>query len=86
MKVFQDGRKALMFKQYKTLGEWILRDLLNRLENTIITYDVLSSVGIDVVSFEKIDVICHLDFAKIGWYDEFLYEIVLLMYKNVTEN
>jgi len=77
MKLCQDGGKALMSNPNKALGEWILRDLLKQPENIIITYDLLLSVGVDSVSFEKIGDKYYLDFVEIGGYEEFIYENIL---------
>ena len=54
-KICQEQGKAIMSDPNKALGKWLLRDVLNLPEKTIITYDLLQQKGFDTVLFEKID-------------------------------
>lgn len=66
MKVCQDEGKAIMSNPNKELGEWILREVLQLEENELVTYEKLSSLGIDSVAFEKDNEGKYsLDFRKI---------------------
>lgn len=72
-KICQDGDKALMSNPNKALGKWLLRDVLNLKENTVVTYDMLEDLGIDAVKIEKInELIYKISFAQIGSYEEFI--------------
>lgn len=72
MKVAQQGGKALMSNPNKALGKWILRDVLNLKEGTIITRKHLDVIGIDSIMLSKhIDDSYSLDFLKSGKYDDF---------------
>lgn len=74
-KICQDGGKAIMSNPNKILGKWLLRDVLEIPEGTIITYEMLERFGIDSVVFTKIsDLEFSIDFAEIGTYEKF-YEI-----------
>ena len=66
MKVCQQDGKAIMSNPNKELGEWILREVLQLEEQELVTYEKLSSLGIDSVAFEKDnDGRYSLDFRKI---------------------
>lgn len=54
-KVCQDNGKAIMSNPNKALGKWLLRDVLELPEGTLITYNLLQEKGFDTVVFEKID-------------------------------
>ncbi|MEI6533673.1 MAG: NgoFVII family restriction endonuclease [Candidatus Roizmanbacteria bacterium] len=72
-KVCQDGSKALMSDPNADLGQWILRDVLKLKDRELLTYEKLERLGLDAVVIYKIDKSnYHIDFAKIGSYDEFL--------------
>lgn len=71
-KVCQDDSKAIMSNPNKILGKWLLRDVFELPENTIITYQMLEKFGIDSVVFTKIsDLHYSIDFSEIGTYEEF---------------
>lgn len=53
MKICQDNDKAIMSDPNKALGKWLLRDVLNLEEGTLLTYEYLLEVGIDSVKFKK---------------------------------
>lgn len=55
MKICQQNGKALMSNPNKTLGEWILREVLQLEELELLTYTKLQAIGIDSVEFEKIN-------------------------------
>jgi len=66
MKVCQQDGKAIMSNPNKELGEWILREVLQLEEQELVTYEKLSSLGIDSVAFEKNNEGKYsLDFRKI---------------------
>ena len=71
MKVCQDDGKALMSNPNKTLGEWILRDVLKLPEKTIVTYKMLLEIGVDCIVFEKSQKNYWLSFGKVGRFEEF---------------
>lgn len=54
-KVCQANGKAIMSNPNKALGKWLLRDVLQLPEGTLITYELLQEKGFDTVLFEKID-------------------------------
>ncbi|WP_028830170.1 phospholipase D-like domain-containing protein [Proteocatella sphenisci] len=71
-KVCQDQGKAIMSNPNKVLGEWLLRKVFELKENTLITYEMLETFGIDSVIFTKeSDLNYSIDFAEIGTYEEF---------------
>lgn len=72
MKVCQENGKAIMSNPNSELGKWILRDILNIPEGTVVTYDVLLEIGIDSVCFEKLGNKYKLNFKSIGAFENFL--------------
>lgn len=52
-KVCQQGSKALMSNPNKVLGEWILRKILNKKPDSLVTYDDLKIAGFDSVVIYK---------------------------------
>lgn len=54
-KICQESGKAIMSNPNKALGKWLLRDVLELPEGTIITYPLLQEKGFDTVVFEKFD-------------------------------
>lgn len=71
-KVCQDNNKAIMSNPNKILGKWLLRDIFELPEGTIITYQMLEKFGIDSVVFTKIDDLHYsIDFSEIGTYEQF---------------
>lgn len=70
-KVCQENGKAIMSNPNKVLGKWLLRDILDLPENTLITYELLQKKGFDTVVFEKIDELhFKIDFTDSQIYDE----------------
>jgi len=72
MKICQENDKAIMSNPNKVLGKWLLREVLRIPINNIVTYELLLTVGIDSVLFEKRDGEYYLNFKEIGSYEEFL--------------
>ncbi len=54
-KVCQENGKAIMSNPNKVLGKWLLRDVLQLPEGTLITYNLLQEKGFDTVLFTKYD-------------------------------
>lgn len=66
--------KSIMSNPNKILGEWLLRNVFELPEGTIVTYEMLQKFGIDSVVFtKKSDLDYSVDFAEIGTYEEFYY-------------
>lgn len=64
--------KSIMSNPNKILGEWLLRDVLQIQEGTVITYDMLRVYNIDCVVFTKIsDRTYRIDFGELGTYERF---------------
>ncbi|CDD66139.1 uncharacterized protein BN803_00352 [Firmicutes bacterium CAG:882] len=56
----------------KVLGKWLLRDVFEVQEGTVITYEMLEKFGVDSVVFTKnADLDYSIDFAKLGTYEKF---------------
>lgn len=73
MKLCQENCKALMSNPNKALGKWLLRGVLKIPYGKIITYKDLLEIGIDSVSFKKIeDKKYLLDFKNVGEFEKFL--------------
>lgn len=73
MKLCQENCKALMSNPNKALGKWLLRDVLKVPYGKIITYKDLLEIGIDSVSFNKIeDKKYMLDFKNVGEFEKFI--------------
>ncbi len=73
MKLCQENCKALMSNPNKALGKWLLRDVLKIPYGQIITYENLLEIGIDSVSFQKIeDKKYLLDFKNVGEFEKFI--------------
>jgi hypothetical protein len=71
MKICQADGKALMSNPNKALGKWLLRDILNIPQGVVLTYDMLLTVGIDAVSFQKLeDNKYKIDFKQIGEFEK----------------
>lgn len=71
-KVAQAGGKALMSDPNRALGHWILRDVLNIAEGTLVTMELLKEIGIDSVKLTKeSDSYYLLDFVEAGSFIEF---------------
>ncbi len=72
-KVCQDDNKAIMSNPNSELGRWLLRDVFELPEGTILTYEMLEKFGIDSVIFTKVDdKIYKIDFTEIGTYEKLL--------------
>ncbi|KXB68551.1 NgoFVII restriction endonuclease [Aedoeadaptatus coxii] len=72
MKVAQQGGKALMSNPNKALGKWILRDILNLKDGTLVRKAMLDTIGIDSIMLSKhTDDSYSLDFLKAGSYEDF---------------
>ena len=71
-KVCQQDNKAIMSNPNKVLGEWLLRNVFELQESTLLTYQMLEVFGIDSVVFTKVDNLKYtVDFAETGTYEEF---------------
>lgn len=71
-KVCQQDNKAIMSNPNKVLGEWLLRNVFELQEGTLLTYQMLEVFGIDSVVFTKVDNLKYtVDFAETGTYEEF---------------
>ena len=64
--------KAIMSNPNKVLGKWLLRDVFELEEGTIVTYEMLELFGVDSVIFTKNGELDYsMDFAEIGTYENF---------------
>jgi len=64
--------KGLMSNPNKDLGKWILRDILELDEGTLVTYKMLEEIGIDSIEIEKIDIQNYkINFKHLGAFKEF---------------
>ncbi len=64
--------KSIMSNPNKVLGKWLLRDVFEVEEGTVITYEMLEMFGVDSVIFTKNgDLDYSIDFAEIGTYEQF---------------
>ena len=64
--------KSIMSNPNKVLGKWLLRDVFEVDEGTIITYEMLELFGVDSVIFTKNGELDYsIDFAEIGTYEQF---------------
>lgn len=75
-KILEDRRRAegksIMSNPNKVLGKWLLRDVFELPEGTVVTYEMLEKFGVDSVVFTKNgDLDYSIDFADIGTYEEF---------------
>lgn len=70
-KVCQQDGKAIMSNPNKALGKWLLRDVLELPEWTLITYELLQEKGFDTVLFEKVGELEYkINFTDSRIYDE----------------
>ena len=61
--------KAIMSNPNKVLGKWLLRDVFELSEKTIVTYEMLEKFGVDSVVFTKnFEGDYSVDFSEIGTY------------------
>lgn len=71
-KVCQQNCKAIMSNPNKALGEWLLRNVFELPEGTLLTYRMLEIFGIDCVIFRKnAELEYSIDFAETGTYELF---------------
>ena len=71
-KICQDDGKAIMSNPNKLLGEWLLRNVFELPEGTLVTYEMLEKFGIDSVVFTKQGELKYsVDFSEVGTYEEF---------------
>ena len=73
VKVCQDNSKALMSNPNKTLGKWLLRDILKLKEGELLTYERLQILGIDSIRIDKMnDRDFKINFVSFGSFEEYL--------------
>lgn len=75
-KLIEDKRRAegksIMSNPNRVLGKWLLRDVFELPEETVVTYEMLEKFGVDSVVFTKNGELDYsVDFAEIGTYEEF---------------
>lgn len=71
-KVCQDNSKALMSNPNSSLGEWLLRDVLDLKDGELLIYEKLEEIGLDsVVVYKMPNGDFDIDFAKLGSYEDF---------------
>lgn len=64
--------KSIMSNPNKLLGKWLLRDVFELEEGTVVTYEMLEKFGVDSVIFTKnSEKDYSIDFSEIGTYEEF---------------
>ncbi len=64
--------KSVMSNPNKVLGKWLLRDVFEVPEGTVITYEMLELFGVDSVIFTKnAELDYSIDFAEVGTYEQF---------------
>lgn len=64
--------KAIMSNPNKILGNWLLREVFELPEYTLVTYEMLEKFGVDSVIFTKNnDGDYSIDFSKVGTYEQF---------------
>ncbi len=67
--------KSIMSNPNSVLGKWLLRDVFEVEEGTLITYEMLEMFGVDSVVFIKNNELDYsIDFADIGTYERFYEE------------
>lgn len=75
-KICQDNGKALMSNPNKDLGKWLLRDVLQLGEGTLVTSELLKIIGVDSVRIDKVikggAISYNINFAKSGSYEKFI--------------
>lgn len=64
--------KSIMSNPNKVLGKWLLRDIFELEENTVVTYEMLEKFGIDSVIFTKNSELDYsIEFSELGTYERF---------------
>ena len=72
-KVCQENSKALMSNPNKKLGRWLLRDVFNLNEGTLVSNELLNVYGIDSVRIDKIsESEYEINFAKTNSFENFI--------------
>ena len=63
--------KSIMSNPNKALGKWLLRDVFELPEKTLVTYDMLRIFGVDSVMFTKLEEKKYrIDFCVLGTYEK----------------
>lgn len=71
-KVCQDNSKALMSRQNRDLGKWLLRDVLQLREGELVTKEKLDEIGLDsVVIYKEEPGVFSINFTRTGSYENF---------------
>ena len=56
----------------KVLGKWLLRDVFELKEGTVVSYEMLEKFGVDSVIFTRNSEFDYsVDFSEVGTYEEF---------------
>ena len=64
--------KSIMSNPNKALGKWLLRDVFELPEKTLVTYDMLRIFGVDSFMFTKLEEKKYrIDFYVLGTYVSF---------------
>ena len=72
-KVCQEDGKAIMSNPNKVLGKWLLRDVFELPEGTVLTYEMLERFGVDSVIFTKLGELEYkIEFTDIGTYESMI--------------
>ena len=67
--------KSIMSNPNKVLGKWLLREVFELAEGTVVTYEMLEKFGIDSVIFTKNDELDYsIEFSELGTYEDFYEE------------
>jgi len=71
-KICQEDNKALMSNPNTALGHWLLRDVLQLSEGTLVTNEILNTAGIDsAVIYKHNNAMFSIDFCALGGYADF---------------
>lgn len=63
--------KSIMNNPNKALGKWLLRDVFELPEKTLVTYDMLRIFGVDIFMFTKLEEKKYrIDFYVLGTYEK----------------
>ena len=63
--------KSIMSNPNKALGKWLLRDVFELPEKTLVTYDMLRIFGVDSVMFTKLEEKKYrIAFCVLGTYEK----------------
>ena len=70
--------KSIMSNPNKALGKWLLRDVFELPEKTLVIYDMLRIFGVDSVMFTKLEEKKYrIDFCVLGTYEKMYHLDVL---------